>query len=179
MKNLIDYIEVYDDIFSEDDIEELEDQYEGSPSMWEPATTVGKTTGYRVCDTRNLIPGTYIDNLVFKRINVIFDRLNEKYSFLNLDSDDGYKLLRYDSGEVSGKYDIHIDHGRANNRIITIIVFINDDYTGGELSFFTDLDYTVKPKRGRVVAFPSSFQYPHAVKPVLSGQRRTMITWGT
>ena len=119
MKKLIDYIEVYDDIFSQGDIEELENQYEGSPRMWEPATTVGKTDGYRVCDTRNLIPGTFIDRLVYERINTVFDRLNKKYRFLSLDSDDVYKLLRYNSGEVSGKYDIHIDHGRVNNRIIT------------------------------------------------------------
>ena len=179
MDKLVDYIKVYDEIFTPEDTDLLQELYEDDFGVWEAATTVGKTHDYRVCDTMGLAPGTIHDDLVYKKVSEVFNRLNEEYSFLNLSNDDGYRLLRYSSGDVTGKYDIHIDHGKVNNRIITLILFINDNYTGGDLVFFTDSSHTIQPKSGRVVAFPSSFQYPHAVTPVLSGERRTMITWGT
>ena len=41
-------------------------------------------------------------------------------------------LLKYSPG---GKYTMHIDHGTYTPRTLSIIMNLNDQYTGGELIF--------------------------------------------
>ena len=53
------------------------------------------------------------------------------------------------------------------------IVYLNDDYQGGEL-YFTALDVAVKPRRGMFVGMTASFHHEHAVLRIDSGTRLTM-----
>ena len=54
----------------------------------------------------------------------------------------------------------------------TALVYINDDYQGGEL-VFPQHNLKIKPKSGTLVMFPSTCMYPHEVAEVLSGARYT------
>lgn len=58
------------------------------------------------------------------------------------------------------------------------IVYINDDYEGGEL-YFTALDIAVKPRPGMFVAMTGGFHHEHAVLRVRSGTRLTMPSFMT
>ena len=51
------------------------------------------------------------------------------------------------------------------------IVYLNDDYEGGEL-YFTALDIAIKPRRGTFVGFTGGFHHEHAVTRVESGAVR-------
>ena len=53
------------------------------------------------------------------------------------------------------------------------IVYLNDDYQGGEF-YFTALDTVIKPKKGMLVAFTAGFYHEHAVLQVERKQRLTM-----
>jgi hypothetical protein len=53
------------------------------------------------------------------------------------------------------------------------IVYLNDDYEGGEF-YFTALDTVIKPKKGMLVAFTAGFYHEHAVLRVEGSQRLTM-----
>ena len=53
------------------------------------------------------------------------------------------------------------------------IVYLNDDYEGGEF-YFTALDTVIKPKKGMLVAFTAGFYHEHAVLQVEGKQRLTM-----
>jgi len=53
------------------------------------------------------------------------------------------------------------------------IVYLNDDYQGGEF-YFTALDTVIKPKKGMLVAFTAGFYHEHAVLRVEGSQRLTM-----
>jgi 2-oxoglutarate-Fe(II)-dependent oxygenase superfamily protein len=53
------------------------------------------------------------------------------------------------------------------------IVYLNDDYQGGEL-YFTALDIAIKPKKGMLVAFTAGFYHEHTVLRVEGNQRLTM-----
>ncbi len=53
------------------------------------------------------------------------------------------------------------------------IVYLNDDYHGGEF-YFTALDTVIKPKKGMLVAFTAGFYHEHAVLRVEKAQRLTM-----
>ena len=63
-------------------------------------------------------------------------------------------------------------------RSFSSIVYLNDDYTGGEL-YFTALDAYIKPKAGMLVAFTAGFHHEHAVLKVTSGERLTMPAFYT
>lgn len=57
---------------------------------------------------------------------------------------------------------------------LTAILYINDDYTGGEIDFIHD-DVKIKPKAGSMVVFPSDKQ--HEVLEILSGNRYMTQTY--
>ena len=68
-------------------------------------------------------------------------------------------------------------HGMAW-RNFSSIVYLNDDYDGGEL-YFTALDMQIKPKAGMLVAFTAGFHHEHAVLKVTRGERITMPAFYT
>lgn len=80
----------------------------------------------------------------------------------------------------------HTDHhqydqeARGNHHLITIILYLNDDYENGELSFINENDFSinyVKPKKGDVFVFPSFYPWFHGVEPITNGQKYFMRTF--
>jgi hypothetical protein len=63
-------------------------------------------------------------------------------------------------------------------RNFSSIVYLNDDYEGGEL-YFTALDRYIKPKAGMLVAFTAGFHHEHSVLKVTKGERFTMPAFYT
>ena len=59
---------------------------------------------------------------------------------------------------------------------LSLVMFLNDDYEGGELEF-PYFDYKIVPQKGKVVLFPSSFAYSHIAHPVEEGTKYTAINW--
>jgi predicted 2-oxoglutarate/Fe(II)-dependent dioxygenase YbiX len=88
------------------------------------------------------------------------------------------QLLKYETG---GFYTWHIDHaGEIIPRTMSCILFLNDDYKGGELIFRDpngENEMAIKPKSSRLIIWPSSFMYPHTVKPVTEGTRYSVVAW--
>ena len=74
-------------------------------------------------------------------------------------------------------------HGRwvpnhTPQRDYTGLVYLNDDFTGGEL-VFPDRDVVIVPKPGLFIGFPSNHKFVHAVPKVLSGKRYSLPVWFT
>jgi 2OG-Fe(II) oxygenase superfamily len=74
-------------------------------------------------------------------------------------------------------------HGRwvpnhTPQRDYTGLVYLNDNFTGGEL-VFPDRDVVIIPKPGLLVGFPSNHKFVHAVPKVLSGKRYSLLVWFT
>jgi Rps23 Pro-64 3,4-dihydroxylase Tpa1-like proline 4-hydroxylase len=56
------------------------------------------------------------------------------------------------------------------SEVVSTVIYLNDDYTGGELSFPEIADgYTYTPQKYELVYFPTPFL--HGVNPVKSGKR--------
>ena len=85
---------------------------------------------------------------------------------------------------VGGKYNVHNDSedfvngklARVSERDISILIYLNDDYEGGELEF-PDWGMSMKPKAGTLIAFPSYIDFSHRVHPVTKGERFSLVTW--
>jgi 2-oxoglutarate-Fe(II)-dependent oxygenase superfamily protein len=75
------------------------------------------------------------------------------------------------------------EHGRwvpnhTPHRDYTALIYLNNDFTGGEL-VFPDRDVVITPKPGLFVGFPSNHKFVHAVPKVLSGKRYSLPVWFT
>ena len=56
------------------------------------------------------------------------------------------------------------------------VLYLNDDYSGGEFLMF-DNEEEIKLKKGEIIVFPSIFLYPHRVAPVTKGIRDSFVSW--
>jgi predicted 2-oxoglutarate/Fe(II)-dependent dioxygenase YbiX len=86
---------------------------------------------------------------------------------------EGWRLLKYSGG---GEYHSHYDHSPANSRIVSLVAFLEEPKSGGELEF-PFFGVKIKPEVGDVVIFPSNFPYVHIAHPVTSGTKCSLVTW--
>jgi predicted 2-oxoglutarate/Fe(II)-dependent dioxygenase YbiX len=94
------------------------------------------------------------------------------------------QILRYKPG---GEYKPHADSEnwvvedkqwrRDINRDLSVLLYINDDYSGGEI-VFPNFGVGLKPAAGMLVAFPSDHRYVHTARPVTAGIRYAIVSWG-
>lgn len=80
--------------------------------------------------------------------------------------------VRYTPGQ---HFSQHADHGFSYTCTISSIMYLNDEYEGGELEF-GKLGIRLTPKYGDIVIFPSTFIYSHASVPVTSGVKYSAVT---
>jgi hypothetical protein len=119
-------------------------------------------------------------------IHFVFVRCLSKYlSLFNIDSaeeagisqDEGYIMLRYLPG---GYYNEHIDYSSVSNsklhRAVSGLIYVNDDYIGGEISFRLQ-GISIKPKTGTIILFPSIFTHPHSSEKIKAGIKYSIVTW--
>lgn len=64
--------------------------------------------------------------------------------------------------------------GWIENKLVTIL-YLNDDYEGGDL-VFQNFPITISPKRGTLVVFNVGFSHIHGVTEITSGERLTMMS---
>lgn len=81
-------------------------------------------------------------------------------------------LLKYG---VGGFLPAHQDHG-VSSRVLSTVMYLNDDYEGGEIEFVNS-GVRIKPPAGSVIFFPSNFLYIHEVHPIISGSRYSLPHW--
>ena len=84
--------------------------------------------------------------------------------------------LMFTKTEVGGKYGGHYDSVcmNGNRADYSFTLFLNDEYTGGELEVN---DTLVKPKKGKLFVYPT--RYYHQVKEVIDGTRYVAVGWIT
>ena len=92
----------------------------------------------------------------------------------------GYTDLGFHRYVKNQEMYFHCDHvqifgDNGGIPIISLLGILNDDYEGGELTFFDD--YKVETNTGDLTIFPSNFMYPHKVTPVTQGERYSFISW--
>lgn len=83
-------------------------------------------------------------------------------------------LLEYLAGD--GFYKAHHDYGPTSPRNISAVLYLNDVEEGGD-TYFDQFDYSVEPKAGRLVLFPSNYTYSHEARPPISGNKYILVTW--
>ncbi|MFC4022331.1 2OG-Fe(II) oxygenase [Oceanobacillus longus] len=99
---------------------------------------------------------------------------------------EGLQILNYTPGQ---EYKAHYDYFQAaskaskNNRISTLVMYLNDVDQGGE-TLFPELGFYVSPKKGMAVYFEYFYtdqrlneQTLHAGAPVIAGEKWVATQW--
>jgi len=81
-------------------------------------------------------------------------------------------LLRYRSGDMLGEHRDNSEESDYNN-IYGLIIYLNDDYEGGEI-YYPDVNIKIKPKAGSIVIHDAGIL--HGVKPVVGTKIRYVLT---
>jgi len=78
-----------------------------------------------------------------------------------------YTIKKYDTGK---SISTHCDNERPDELPYdwTVLIYLNDDYVGGELRF-DDLGYSLRPKAGSILFFPST--EIHTAWPISKGYK--------
>lgn len=107
-------------------------------------------------------------------------RLSEQLQFLRYDESNRGRFRRHwDDAYHDEKGVFRFTHP---HRKFTAITLLNDDYEGGELVLDTVKKkagghLSLKPAPGSMIIFPSDQRFPHEVRPVTKGVRRSVVAW--
>jgi len=115
---------------------------------------------------------TNLNNIFFEH----FDPLEKDYqNYFGIVPEwhDSYGILKYGKGQ---HFLNHIDDHPSYHRRISTVYYLNDNYTGGEISF-PRFDIIFKPKANQMIVFPSTYVYNHSVSEVIEGTRYAVVSW--
>jgi hypothetical protein len=170
----------------QDEVEVILNELKKHEPEYDSHHTHGKGLSYRQIDNKMLkYFASYITPLIAERstgfyeMNVITDidlhyAFHPSGSYLDPHTDvigwvqEFYEENNYETQE---KYFPYFWSGHLAN-----ILYLNDDYEGGEL-FFPDFKFQIKPKPGMLVSFPGNTHYLHGVTKTSGNTRYSCSLW--
>lgn len=138
----------------------------------------GKMISHPIRTSDGAIVGPTRENLVVRTIN----RRIAAISGTPVENGESLSILRYRPGQ---EYRLHSDAlpGNVNQRVATVLVYLNDDFEGGETDF-PAIGVTVRPAIGDVVLFRNTTasggadqRMVHAGLPVTQGVKWLATRW--
>ncbi|EEL49812.1 Prolyl 4-hydroxylase alpha subunit [Bacillus cereus Rock3-44] len=137
----------------------------------------------REVDNIRTSSGTFLEEnetvaIIEKRVSSIMN--------IPVEHGEGLHILKYTPGqEYKAHYDYFAEHSRAaeNNRISTLVMYLNDVEEGGE-TFFPKLNLSIAPKKGSAVYFEYFYNDKslneltlHGGAPVIKGEKWVATQW--
>lgn len=100
------------------------------------------------------------------RLVSIADTENQELYFRSF----GIIQRQYTGAELGGHYDQYVD----DRMQYASVIYINDNYNGGEF-YFKKNDMVIKPPKRSILLFPATEEYWHGVKVVKEGPTRYAV----
>jgi hypothetical protein len=85
---------------------------------------------------------------------------------------EAFNFVKYDGPGT--RFKIHADHGPGYVTTVSVVAYLNDDYEGGEI-YFPRFNLTLKPKKGDIIVFPSTYIYEHASQDIVAGKKYAIV----
>lgn len=114
-----------------------------------------------------------IHNLVFNKVEEAIEWYREHYGIPSRLYHEPYTILKYNYQQ---EYKAHFDGTTQTARAVSVVIYLNDDYEGGEIEF-PNFNFKIKPEAGTMIVFPSNYAYTHIAHPVISGTKYAIVTW--
>ena len=167
---IINEVNAFEDIVGgcvvDDSAEERENHMIDSIRKTKESYLLEQSNDYR---SNPMLDWTWLQDKMYTMVKIV----NEKSFQFHIDKPEGeLKYIQYDTGD---NYTWHIDMNPTDGqqRKLTGIIMLNDDYLGGDLQFgMKDKDekwISVPKKKGTITIFPSFLS--HRVSSVSEGTR--------
>lgn len=121
-----------------------------------------------------------IKNLIKRVHDDVAVRLKKFYEEKDQILPEASHLVKWPVGSSLGNHaDNAYEDGQPNYvswRTYSAIIYLNDDYTGGEF-YFKKYAYDLKPETGLLVGFTAGINHVHGVRVVTSGTRYAFPMW--
>jgi hypothetical protein len=112
--------------------------------------------------------------------------ISDAYQLKDLIYPDTFELVRWDVGsEQSPHWDDMVgtdapeEHlNWCKHRAYGSVLYLNDDYTGGE-TYYSNYDFQITPKAGRLAVHPGDKNHAHGVRKILGKTRYTIASFWT
>lgn len=108
-------------------------------------------------------------------VNDLIQNYAKMYDINDLNPLHDWLLMQYLKGDY---FKVHKDDLPDVVRTVSVVVYLNDAYEGGEIEF-PDFGILFKPAVWDVLVFPSSFAYRHGVHSISDGVRYSAVNWYT
>ena len=107
----------------------------------------------------------------------VLKKYQKDFSFFTAQRLTDFRISKYSTDGFMSKHidNIHHSHGQTYGfPQVTILLFLNDNYNGGD---FVIAGKKISTKKGSSIVFPSNFIYPHEVLKVTKGIRYSITCW--
>jgi prolyl 4-hydroxylase len=154
-----------------------------SEDKFSKANTLGKNNDYRIAEGCWLKDDELNIGNIRKKISELIN--------LPLENLEAFHVVKYG---VGGKYDVHYDYfqegteyyqeqmNRGGQRLKTALMYLNDDFEGGE-TFFPKFGLKISPVKGKLLSWDNVVNgktnpfSSHAGLPVKSGFKYIAVIW--
>ena len=122
--------------------------------------------GYEYMRQYNEITGACVELYINEYEALIHYRYQQVYlNVQRTQPGEGFHAFHQETGSLG-----------TNRRILATMMFLNDDFEGGETEFLYQ-HLRVKPKKGMMLLWPAGFTHTHRGNPVLSGEKYISTSW--
>jgi Rps23 Pro-64 3,4-dihydroxylase Tpa1-like proline 4-hydroxylase len=136
-------------------------------SRYKYSKDLKKSTDLR--DASSTTPCLILQNFVTKEVEPILSEYSKTYDIDFYKTE--YQLVRYKEGQF---FKEHTDATDEFPRKISILIYLNSNYSGGEI-VFTKLSMPIKPEKNTLIMFPSSEEFSHSAEPIKSGTKYVIV----
>ena len=186
MKNVRDYVKVYDNFLDKDFCQEIIKSIE--KVQWKKHTFYQYSLNQEIALSKEkelsiAYTDSYLKNILEKQVWYAI----EKYILKDFECEwfsgwNGYSSIRFNKYDKNTKMAKHCDHIHSmfDGQIkgiptLSIVGCLNSDYEGGKFIMWENEE--VKIPEGSILIFPSNFMYPHKVTEVTKGTRYSYVSW--
>jgi hypothetical protein len=111
-----------------------------------------------------------LNDLLRREVDSIVNEYAIKHN-IPITTGEGYHVVRYVPGQFFAE---HVDNTEEFPRKISAVLYLNDNYDGGTITF-SKLNQSFKPKSNTLFVFPSSQDFIHSADPVISGVKYCIV----
>lgn len=157
MKNLSDFIKVYDEVLDVETCDKLIEIFNNTrKNIYKNDVAIFQEV--------NLNLSTH-DHILMRRLfdiqTQIMNQYKEEIKPFTLPKANSYEQFRIKKYEKDGVFNWHIDvaDSKSSPRFLSFLYYLND--SAADTVFFLQDQVKVTPKQGTVVVFPPLWMYPH------------------
>ena len=176
---MIEYFTIKN-FLSKDDCEKIVEFSKNNLSLND--AKIGNGT-YDIIKRKSKISFSNYDKIVPELSKKLSDEISNEFKlkgYIVEFENQNYQFTKY---EIGGHFDWHRDSAETGiyaNRFCSIVIILNNEYTGGELEINTELNgdesiITLDNSIGNLHVFLS--QVLHRVKPIEAGVRYSLVSW--